>query len=167
MFRKIRLTYTWNKETFLNASRAIYDFNMKHSPKRFVGWIFIALTQFGVVGALKKDVYGLLIISTLLVIYWYALRWPLRRSMLLSRFMNSDIKDHIFTIEIDERGLKIDENFIEWGEILELISLCDGYLLYKGDSFLFFPKSAFKSTEDRENFIVLVKKKEIFYKKEC
>ncbi|MEN4053973.1 MULTISPECIES: hypothetical protein [Sulfurimonas] len=167
MSKKIKLAYTWDKETFLQASKAIYDFNMKHSPKRFLGWFFIALTQFGVVGALKKDVYGLLIISTLLVIYWYALRWPLRKNMLLRGFMASDIKNHKFSIEIDENNLKIDGSFIEWREILEVISLCDGYLLYKGDSFLFFPKSTFKSTEDREKFIVLVKKKEIFYKKEC
>jgi len=167
MSKKIVIEYIWDKDTFMQASKAIYDFNMKHSPKRFLGWFFIALTQFGVVGALKKDVYGLLIISTLLVIYWYVLRWPLRRSMLLRGFMSSDIKDHNFNIEIDDRGLSIDGSLIEWCEILEVISLCDGYLLYKGDSFLFFPKSAFNTVEDREKFIVLVKKKKIFYKKEC
>jgi hypothetical protein len=167
MSKKIYLEYLWDRETFLQASKAIYDFHMRHSPKRFLGWFFIALTQFGVVGALKKDVYGLLIVSTLLVIYWYALRWPMRRSILLRGFMHSEIKDHKFRIEIDEESLKIDGSVIEWREVLELISLCDGYLLYKGDTFLFLPKKAFVSAKDREAFVEIVKSKEIFFKKEC
>ncbi len=158
MSKKIKLVYVWDKEIFLQASKAIYDFNMKHSPKRFLGWFFIALVQFGVVGALKKDIYGLLIVSTFLVVYWYILRWPLRKNILLRGFMASDIKNHKFSIEIDENNLKIDENLIEWQEILEVISLSSGYLLYREDSFLFFPKSAFKSSEDREKFIEMLPK---------
>ena len=167
MSKKITLQYIWDKETFTQASKAIYDFNMKHSPKRFLGWFFIALTQFGVVGALKKDAYTLLIISTLLVIYWYALRWSLRKSMLLRGFSSSAIKDHTFVIAIDEKGIEIDKSLIQWHEILEVISLCEGYLLYKGDSFLFFPKDAFNSLEDRENFVSYVKEHDVFYKREC
>ncbi len=158
MSKKIKLVYVWDKEIFLQASKAIYDFNMKHSPKRFLGWFFIALTQFGVVGALNKDIYGLLIVSTFLVVYWYVLHWPLRKNILLRGFMASDIKNHKFIIEIDENNLKIDENLIKWQEILEVISLSSGYLLYREDSFLFFPKSAFKSAEDREKFIGMLPK---------
>jgi len=167
MSKKIILEYRWDKETFLQASKAIYDFQMKHSPKRFLGWFFIALTQFGVVGALKKDVYGLLIVSTLLVVYWYALRWPLRKVMLLRSFDTSEIKDHLFHIEIDETGVKIDEAMLLWSDIQELIVLCDGFLLYQGDAFLFFPKAAFHSQKDRETFISYVKEHDIFYKEEC
>ena len=167
MSKKIILEYRWDKETFLQASKAIYDFHMKHSPKRFLGWFFIALTQFGVVGALKKDVYGLLIVSTLLVVYWYALRWPLRKVMLLRSFDSSEIKDHLFHIKIDDRGVNIDEATLLWNDIQELIALCDGFLLYQGDAFLFFPKSAFHSQKDRETFISYVKEHDIFYKEEC
>ena len=167
MSKTIHLEYVWNKETYLQASRAIYDFNMKHSPKRFLGWFFIALTQFGVVGALKKDAYGLLIIATFLVIYWYLLRWPLRRMMLLRGFMASSTKDHLFKINIDAQGLKIDTNDLQWSEILEVIAWCDGYLLYVGEDFFYFPKNAFVSAEDKELFVSYVKEHDIFYKQEC
>ena len=46
MSNKIKISYNWDEETFINASKAAYDFEMKNSPKRFLGWFFIAMTQF-------------------------------------------------------------------------------------------------------------------------
>jgi len=166
MFKNIDIKYQWNKETFLLASKAMYDFDMKHSPKRFLGWMFIALTQFGVVGALKKDAFGLLIVSTFLVIYWYALRWPLRKIMLLKGFNNSSIKDKQFVMSANKDGLALDSKLITWNDLKEVISLKDGFLLYYGESFLFIPKNAFLSIDEKDRFSHLAKDNAAFYKKD-
>ncbi|MCX6052671.1 MAG: YcxB family protein [Campylobacterales bacterium] len=166
MSSAIDIVYVWNKETFLKASKATYDYEMKHSPKRFLGWIFIAFTQFGVVGALKKDVYGLLIISTVLVIYWYAMRWPLRKIILLKSFEASSNKNHKFIMSADNAGIKVDETLIKWDAILEVLSLKNGFLLYHGVTFLFIPKDAFFDVEEKDKFSQLAKKNIQHYKKD-
>jgi hypothetical protein len=158
------ISYTWNIQNFTKATKALYDFNLKHSPKRFLGWIFIALTQFGVVGALKKDVYGLLIVSTLLVIYWYALRWPMRKAMLQRNFKSS--QEQLFEIKADNNSLQLNEIKIEWSDIIEAISLQDGFVLYYADSYLFIPKDAFNSTDEKDNFSYLLKNKIKNYSKD-
>jgi hypothetical protein len=145
----------WNIQNFTKASKALYDFNLKHSPKRFLGWLFIALTQFGVVGALKKDVYGLLIVSTILVIYWYALRWPMRKAMLQRNFKSS--QEQLFKINASDDGLQVNETKIDWLDIVEAISLKDGFILYYADSYLFIPKDAFDSTDEKDSFSHLLK----------
>ena len=71
MFEPIYIEYTWTKELFLKASKSAYDYELKNSPKRFLGWIFIAMAQFGVVMAMIKGAGGLLILSTIFLIYWY------------------------------------------------------------------------------------------------
>lgn len=158
------ISYTWNIQNFTKATKALYDFNLKHSPKRFLGWIFIALTQFGVVGALKKDVYGLLIVSTLLVIYWYVLRWPMRKIMLKRNFKNSQEK--MFEIKANNEVLQLNEIKIDWSEIVEAISLKDGFVLYYGESYLFIPKDSFSSTDEKDNFSHLLKDKITNYSKD-
>ena len=166
MSKEINISYTWDKTTFLTASKATYDYNLKHSPKRFLGWIFIALTQFGVVGALKKDVYGLLIVSTFLVIYWYALRWPLRKIMLQRSFKNLPNKNHKFQMSADKKGIKIDNGFIPWDTILEVVSLENGFLLYYEKTFLYIPKNAFVNADEKDSFSHLAKERVDFYIKE-
>ena len=149
------ISYMWNIENFTKATKALYDFNLKHSPKRFLGWIFIALTQFGVVGALKKDVYGLLIVSTMLVVYWYALRWPMRKIMLRKSFKNS--KEQLFEIKASDEMLQLNKTKIAWHDIVEAISLKDGFILYYEDSYLFIPKDAFNSIDEKDSFSHLLK----------
>ena len=158
------ISYTWNIQNFTKATKALYDFNLKHSPKRFLGWLFIALTQFGVVGALKKDVYGLLIVSTILVIYWYALRWPMRKIMLKRNFKNSQEK--MFEIKANNEVLQLNEIKIDWSEIVEAISLKDGFVLYYGESYLFIPKDSFSSPDEKDNFSHLLKDKITNYSKD-
>jgi len=164
--KHIKIHYTWSKEVFVSASKATYEFELKHSPKRFLGWFFIALTQFGVVGALKKDAYGLLLISSILVIYWYLLRWPIRRFIISKTFESSQSKDHEFNMLANKDGIEVDNTLIQWSKITEIIALENAFLLYYGTSFLFIPKSAFSSNEEKDNFSHLAKSSVASYKKD-
>jgi len=164
--KSIEINYTWSKEVFLSASEATYNFELKHSPKRFLGWFFIALAQFGVVGALKKDAYGLLLIATVLVIYWYALRWPIRRFMIAKTYESSSSKNHEFKMLANNDGIEVDKTLISWNSITEIISLENAFLLYYGSSFLFIPKSAFVSDDEKDSFSHLAKKSVQSYKRD-
>jgi hypothetical protein len=166
IYKDIEIDYTWSKDVFLDASKATYEFELKHSPKRFLGWFFIALVQFGVVGALKKDAYGLLLIATVLVIYWYAFRWPIRRFMISKTYDASCIKNHHFKMFANTDGISVDGTLIAWSMITEIISLENSFLLYYESSFLFIPKSAFTSSDEKDRFTHLAKKSVESYKKD-
>ena len=162
MSKLLEFSYKWDKETFLNASHEAYKYEMKHSPKRFLGWIFIAMTQFGVVAAFKGAPIGLLLISTFLVIYWYFLRWPMRKSMLAKRFD----KEATYDIKVKEDEIIINEKKIAWSEVLEVVSLEKGFLILANDSFFFFPRKAFKTLEEKNAFAEIAKKNVKSYTKD-
>ena len=160
----IKISYTWNIDTYLKATKIAYDYELKHSPKRFLGWIFIAMSQFGVVQAMKGGGIGLLLLSSLLILYWYYFRWEIRKSILIKNFNKSPNANHQFKIEANENGLKIDNNLIEWNKILEVVSLKSGFLLYYDTTFLFLPLGGFKDIEEKSKFASLAKLKVTNYK---
>ena len=166
MSKSIEIKYKWDRETFLEASKATYDFELRHSPRRFLGWFFIAMTQFGVVGALKKDAFGLLIVATLLVIYWYSLRWPLRRYMINKSFDAQESKNRDFHIVASSEGVNINRVLLPWSEIVEVVSTQNGFLLFYGGSSLYIPKSAFNNYEEKDSFSHLAKESVASYKRE-
>ena len=47
---------TWDEKAFVKGAKLAYDFDMRHTRRRYAGWLFIALTQFGVVGAINHGV---------------------------------------------------------------------------------------------------------------
>ena len=166
MSKNIAINYTWTKELFLEASQATYEFELKHSSRRFLGWFFIAMTQFGVVLALKQHLYGLLLISTLLVIYWYTFRWPLRRYMINKSFESSPNKEHTFKMDATQEGLIVDETLLDWKTIREAVSLEKGFLLFHSSTSLYIPKSAFSSSEEKDKFSHLLKESVEHYKRD-
>jgi hypothetical protein len=166
MSKHIEIKFTWSKDLAIKASKLYYDYDMKTSSKKYIGWLFIALMQFGVVGALKKDAYGLLLIATILVIYWYAFRWPIRRFMISKTYDASSTKNHHFNMLANTDGISVDGTLIAWSKITEIISLENSFLLYYESSFLFIPKSAFTGNDEKDRFTHLAKKSVESYKKD-
>ncbi len=162
----IRLSYCWDQETFLKASKAAYKYEMKHSPKRFLGWIFIAMTQFGVVAALKKGVVGLLLISTILVVYWYFFRWNIRKKLLLKSFEKSSTKNHCYSMVADKEGIHSEAITILWEHVNQVVALHEGFLIYSDASSLFIPTNAFADEEKKNDFAILAKQKAKAYTRE-
>ncbi len=131
----------WSEVLFLEGAKLAYDYDMRYSWRRYMGWFFIALTQFGVVGALRKGAIGLLLISTLLVIYWYALRWPMRKKM-LKRFFRSQEKEQTITLTLSKSGICTDNECIPWDRFDRTIISIKGILLDMGaGSYLYLPRS--------------------------
>jgi len=157
MSKKIVVDFVWNKELALRTSKLFYDYDMRNSAKRYLGWFFVALVQFGIVGALKHDSYGILYISTFLVIYWYYGRWYLRKRVLLNYYEKNTPRDLKVHFIIDMQGLHKDNSLISWDKITKVIKLEDGILIQSLDDTLFFQNSAFQSFDDRVKFLAMAK----------
>jgi len=68
---KINISYKWDKQNVINLFEQSYKYQFNNSAKKWIGLFIIALTQFGVVAALKMGAFELLIFSTVLLVYWY------------------------------------------------------------------------------------------------
>ena len=159
MSKPIEVNFKWNKELALTTSKLYYDYDMRHSNKRYLGWFFVALVQFGIVGALKHNSYGLLYLSTFLVLYWYYGRWYLRKRMLL-RFYDKNVPKNVDVhFSIDAEGLHGNNEVILWDDIIKIIQLEEGVLVQSTESALFFDKSAFKNAQERRRFIKMATEK--------
>ncbi len=156
---ELRLELPWDEATFLEGAKLAYDYDMRHSWRRYLGWFFIALTQFGVVAALRQRTVGLLLISTLLVIYWYGLRWPMRRWM-LKRFFAREERAQKLQVVLSEDGICLDEACLPWEGFRRAILAPNGALLEMGGgTYLYFPRRFFPDDESRSRFAKTLKKR--------
>ncbi len=159
MSKNIEINFTWSKKLAIKASKLYYDYDMRNSRKRYVGWLFVALTQFGIVGALKHDSYAMLFVSTFLVVYWYYIRWYVRKSMIVKFYNKSDIDNSDVTFILKDDGLHYNETTIDFENILKVIKFDDGLLLQSSSNTLFFEKSAFKSSKEMNKFLSIMREK--------
>ena len=157
MFKEIKIEFTWTKELAIEASKKFYAYDMSHSNKRYLGWFFVGLTQFAIVGALKHDSYGLLYLSTFLVGYWYYGRWYLRKAMLEKFYNKQEIQEKKTYFTLKEEGLYNEDTLIPWDDIFKTIKLDDGVLVQIHKSTLFFKREAFSSYEDMQSFLEIMK----------
>jgi hypothetical protein len=157
MSKEIKINFNYTKELALKASKLFYDYDMKNSSKRYVGWLFIAMMQFGVVGALKHNSFGILFISTFLVIYWYYVRWYVRKGLILKYYNKSGLNGRDVTFVLRDNELYFDDQKIE--DIKEVIKLEDGILLQTLTNTLFFDRDSFSKYEDMNEFFLTLKQK--------
>ncbi|WP_457596394.1 YcxB family protein [Hydrogenimonas sp.] len=142
----------WDEATFLEGAKIAYDYDMGRGWRRYLGWAFVALVQFGVVGALLHGSFGLLFISTLLVLYWYFLRWPMRKAALKRYFRRHPYAGRRLRFVVSDGGLCVDDRCVPWENFQRLIASPKGYLLDMGEAFLYLPKRAFNSDEAKAAF---------------
>jgi len=155
--KPIEINFKWTKELALNGSKIYYDFDMKHSRKRYIGWIFVALVQFGIVGALKHNSFGMLYLSTVFVIYWYYGRWYLRQNMIIKYYNNLNIKDTEVTFFVDKDGFKSNNNLISWDEIVKVLQIDKDILIQSTSNTLYFTRDSFKCYDDIQKLLSLAK----------
>ena len=150
---------TWDKATFLEGAKTAYDYDMHHTRRRYIGWFFIALTQFGVLAAVRHGSVGLLLVSTLLVLYWYGLRWPIRKRMLGRYFARMPDAGRRLSLRVADEGLRIDKEWIGWDQFRRAILSPKGYLLEMEETFLYIPRRVFDSAKTRNAFVGMLKEK--------
>ena len=152
---EIVISFIYDKEHFLDVTKKVYDYEMSHSGKKYIGWFFIAVLQFGIVGALKHGAYGLLYIATFLLFYWYILRWQIRKYIALSWFHKQPFKNKKFELTITPLGLEIapQGSFVSYKDIQSYKVLDSGVLLFYCRNGAFIPKNAFENIESYNKFL--------------
>ena len=158
----VKIAYLWDRENFEKVFDLSYKYLFDHSSKRYIGWFFIALLQFGVVAAIKKGFFGLLLFSSLVLLYWYYGKKVIAKKRAEKVFEHSPFKNKTIHILAKEDGLDISgregNTFWQWNEIDEVISLGDDLLIHKYPHFHYIPASAFTSIEEKNRFKKLAKK---------
>jgi hypothetical protein len=158
--KPIIISYKWDRENFKKAFEKSYVHQYKHSARRYIGWFFIAMAQFGVVAALKGGSVGLLMLSTILIVYWYVLKKRLVYRRALKIFEHSPLKDHTITLQIDSDGVAQNGMKIGWQEIQGVVPVEDDILLYYQNHAFYIPATAFRSLEEKNALIQTAEEKE-------
>jgi hypothetical protein len=158
-FKPVKIHFIWSKELAVKASKLYYDWDMKNSSKRYIGWLFIALVQFTIVGALKHHAFGLLYLSTFLVIYWYYIRWYIRKRMITKYYDRSKLDREDVHFTLSDEGLYYETELIDWDHIFRVVNFADGILIQTLNHTLFFEKSAFGSYDEIQRFLAMMKKR--------
>jgi hypothetical protein len=161
MSKPIKISYIWNRENIDKLFEASYKYQFNNSAKRFIGWFFIALLQYGVVIALKKDAYAILLFSTIMLFYWYYGKKFIAKKRAYKSFENSEFKDKKIEMSISKDGFTLlfpNSEKWSWSEVQEVIVLGDDIMLYKHPNFHYIPSNGFESVEEKSRFKSLVKK---------
>jgi len=166
MSKGVEARFTWDNETAIHSSELFYKYEFRHSYRRYVGWAFIAMAQFGVVGALKHDSYGMLIVSSFLLLYWYGVRWQLRKRLVKQLFTTSPLADKEIVTSFTKEGMQTDASLVSWNEVHKVVEAKSGFLLYADNQSSFFPKEGFTSSEERLTLRELITKNDVIYEKE-
>lgn len=155
----IEISYHWDKDNFEKAFSNSYAHEFKNSARRYIGWFFIAMAQFGVVGALKGGSIGLLMLSTILILYWYGIKkWMIHRRAVRA-YENSSFKNSRIKLEIIDEGISQGQSFVSWEDIKGLVPIEDDILLYYKENAFYIPASAFKSIEEKSALKSIAKTK--------
>ena len=159
----ITISYRWDRENFEKAFENAYAYHYKNSARRYIGWLFVAMAQFGVVAALKKGSVALLMFSTILLLYWYLVKkWLLKRRA-MRYFENAPLRDKEITLVADEEGIMQDDTRVKWEEIEGVVPATEGLMLYQKGREYYIPASAFRSVEAMSRFKSIAKEKGKLY----
>ena len=160
MSKVIDVSYIWSRENLYQLFDASYKYQFEHSRKRYMGWFLIALMQYGIVVALKKEVFAILLFSTIVLLYWYYGKKWIAKKRALKSFETSPFKDEKIQMYIDETGFTLLQPTQErwsWDEMDEVIVLGEDIMLYKYPNFHYIPASGFISLEEKSRFKALAK----------
>jgi len=161
MSEPIHIRYTWNRENVKKLFESSYKYQFEHSAKRYIGWLFVAILQFGVVAALKKGDFSLLLFSTIVLIYWYYGKKMIAKRRAESTFAKSSFQNKTILIDVSDEGFEIrgNEGCVKWkwDEIDDVIVLDNAIMLHKYPYFHYIPESGFHSIEDKSRFKKMAK----------
>ena len=148
----MKIEYQWTKERFLEAAKANYDLKMKSPNLSLIGYFGVSGIIVGAYLAWATGVYGILSVSSALVLYWYLLRWPLQRLQLASSFKKHASKDKLvsWTVEPDTFSITSESGggSYKWSAITDVSETKAGFLIRQYPVFYWLPKDRFESEED-------------------
>ena len=163
MSDKMTLTFRWDEASFKKAFESAYRYRYTHSIRRYIGWGFIALAQFGVVALLKQEQPGLLLFATLMLAYWYGLKKRLLWLRAKRAFESSPLRNRTIRLQADDEGLTQDGIKIPWETLDGVVSVENGVMVMGNGNDYIIPESAFDSIEAMSRFKSWAKEKGKLY----
>ncbi|RUM67765.1 MAG: hypothetical protein DSZ06_00505 [Sulfurospirillum sp.] len=160
---KIKISYKWDRENLEKSFEKSYTYHYKNSMRRYVGWLFIAMAQFGVVFALKGNHIGLLLFSTILIIYWYLIKKWLVKRRVVRDFENSPYKDKAIEMYVDDSGIMQEGELIPWESINGIVVADDAFMIYQKGKEYYLPPKSFEDFEQKSQFKSIAKEKGKLY----
>ena len=160
---KIKISYKWNRANSDIAFEKSYTYHYKNSMRRYIGWLFVAMAQFGVVFALKGNHIGLLLFSTILIIYWYLIKKWLVKKRVIRDFENSEHKDKVIEMYVDEAGIVQNNELIPWENINGIVVADDALMLYQKGKEYYIPSDSFEDYEQKTRFKAIAKERGKLY----
>ena len=161
MSNMVNISYVWDRENVKRLFEESYRYQFSHSAKRYIGWLLIALMQFGVVFALKKGAFELLLFSTIMLFYWYYGKKIIAKRRAKRSFKNSTFRDKTIHMEVNDEGFVIKGNEGKtqwsWDEVNEIVPLDEDIMIYKYPHFHYIPSNGFRSVEDKSRFKKMAK----------
>lgn len=160
MSKPIEIRYRWSRENLERVFDSSYRYEFENSHKRYIGWLFIAILQFGVVSALKGGSFGLLLFSTIVLLYWYYGKKLIAKRRAIRAFESSEFRDRLIEMSVDDDAIFIKpKTTLRWSEIDEIRSIGDDIMLYKYPNFHYIPSIAFNSIEDLSRLKTIAKER--------
>jgi len=160
---KIKISYKWDRANFEKSFEKSYTYHYKNSMRRYIGWLFVAMAQFGVVFALKGNHVGLLLFSTILIIYWYLIKKWLVKKRVIRDFENSEHKDKVIEMYADESGIIQNDALIPWENINGIVVADDALMLYQKGKEYYIPSNSFEDYEQKSRFKSIAKERGKLY----
>ncbi len=161
MLDAIHIEYVWSRENIVKLFDSSYRYFFSHSSRRYIGWFFIALVQFGVVAALKQGSVGLLMFSTLGLIYWYVGKRFVARRRALASWEASPFRDKPIVILANDDGLTIrsDQESTQWSwnDIGAIAAIGDDVVVFHSRHAHYIPEGGFASIEEKSRFKTLAR----------
>ena len=160
MSKPIKISYIWNRENINKLFEASYQYQFNNSMKRYIGWFFIALSQYATIVAIKKGAFELLLFSTIMLAYWYYGKKWIAQKRAEKSFEKSEFKDKNIEMTADTEGLTILKPHKEhwlWSELDEIVTLDEDIMLHKYPNFHYIPANGFSSIEEKSRFKKLAK----------
>ncbi len=148
----VSIAYVWDRDNFEKSFENAYTYSYKNSARRYIGWFFIALAQFGVVAALKGGRVGLLLFSSLLIVYWYFLKKRLLHRRALQAFEHSPLRDRTMTLTVTSEGIVQGKETIPWEAVDGVGHVGEDWVLYYQGKNFYIPENGFASPKARETF---------------
>jgi len=159
MSKSIKISYLWDKAFAIESSYNLYEYELKKSNKKYIGWFFVILSQFGVVGALKHNAYGFLVVASFGILYWYGLRWQLRKYFIIRSFDKSTLANTMILLEATTDGLYNNSKIqLLYKDILNIEQLENAIIIYHNLGTIYIPYKAFNNTKDRKLFLSYITK---------
>jgi bacillopeptidase F (M6 metalloprotease family) len=99
-----------------------------------------------------------LVVATIGLIYWYALRWRLRKYFINKTFYKSQLANKQITLTALDDGIYLD-NKLQFGydSIKKTALLEDAVVIYHSIGTFYIPNSAFENQKEKIAFIDLLK----------